>query len=66
MSDMLHAPTRYNISTGDARVITGDFSCYFDKATCFPLPCEIDTVWDTPSWYVRRNSGLKPRDGDQC
>ncbi|GIJ86398.1 hypothetical protein Asppvi_005286 [Aspergillus pseudoviridinutans] len=39
----------YNISTGDARVITGDFSCYFDQATCFPLPCEIDTVWDTPS-----------------
>ncbi|KGO42419.1 hypothetical protein PEX1_056720 [Penicillium expansum] len=39
----------YNISTGDARVITGDYACYFNQATCFPLPCEIDTVWDTPS-----------------
>ncbi|KAJ5797052.1 uncharacterized protein N7518_005592 [Penicillium psychrosexuale] len=39
----------YNISTGDARVATGDYACYFDEATCFPRPCEIDTVWDTPS-----------------
>ncbi|KAJ6103890.1 hypothetical protein N7486_004112 [Penicillium sp. IBT 16267x] len=39
----------YNISTGDARVVTGDDACYFNEATCFPLPCEIDTVWDGPS-----------------
>ncbi|CAI7594905.1 unnamed protein product [Penicillium glandicola] len=36
----------YNISTGDARVVTGDDACYFSEATCFPLPCEIETVWD--------------------
>ncbi|KAL2873550.1 hypothetical protein SGCOL_011262 [Colletotrichum sp. CLE4] len=39
----------YNVSTGDARVVTGDRTCYFDKALCFPLPCEIDTVWDWSS-----------------
>lgn len=39
----------YNISTGDARVVTADYACYFDQALCLPLPCEIDTVWDQPS-----------------
>ncbi|KAJ6004708.1 hypothetical protein N7540_013077 [Penicillium herquei] len=49
IANTLHAATRYNISTGDARVVTGYDTCYFDQATCFPLPCEIDTVWDAPS-----------------
>lgn len=48
---MLITVHRYNISTGDARVVTGSYNCYFDKAICAPLPCEIDVVWDEPSWY---------------
>ncbi|KAI1454309.1 hypothetical protein F4805DRAFT_326492 [Annulohypoxylon moriforme] len=36
-------------ATRDARVVTGDYTCYFNEAQCFPLPCEIDVVWDAPS-----------------
>lgn len=43
---------RYNISTGDARVVTNDFTCYFNQPLCIPLPCELDIVWDRPTWYV--------------
>ncbi|KAK0630503.1 hypothetical protein B0T17DRAFT_598686 [Bombardia bombarda] len=39
----------YGISTGDARVATGDCSCEFTTTICLPLPCELDTVWDSPS-----------------
>ncbi|KAK8102996.1 hypothetical protein PG984_016142 [Apiospora sp. TS-2023a] len=34
----------YNISTGDARVVTGDSTCFFNKPLCVPLPCELDTL----------------------
>ncbi|KAJ5768992.1 hypothetical protein N7520_003551 [Penicillium odoratum] len=34
----------YNISTGDTRVITRDYTYHFTKATCFPLLCELDTL----------------------
>lgn len=54
MADVLYVASRYNISTGDARVFTGDYTCYFDQAVCLPLPCEIDTVWDQPTWYVNQ------------
>lgn len=53
MANTLYVASRYNISTGDARVVTADYTCYFDQALCLPLPCEIDTVWDQPSWYVK-------------
>ncbi|KAK2007838.1 agglutinin isolectin 1 [Colletotrichum eremochloae] len=39
----------YQISTGDARVATGDMDCFFDRPVCVPFPCELDTVWDEPS-----------------
>ncbi len=42
----------YNVSTGDARVYTGDHDCYFTEDVCLPPPCELDIVWDEPSWYV--------------
>ena len=41
---------RYNILTGDPRVVTGSYNCYFDKAVCAPLPCDIDAVWDELTW----------------
>ncbi|KAF2969309.1 hypothetical protein GQX73_g4254 [Xylaria multiplex] len=40
---------RYQVSTGDARVATRDYSCQFNTTICLPLPCELDTVWDSPS-----------------
>jgi hypothetical protein len=57
MADALCAASRYNISTGDARVYTGDYSCYFNELVCLPLPCELDVVWDQPSWYVFETGG---------
>ncbi|ETS77354.1 hypothetical protein PFICI_11228 [Pestalotiopsis fici W106-1] len=39
----------YGVSTGDARVATGDFVCQFTSTICLPLPCKLDTVWDSPS-----------------
>ncbi|KAK5654287.1 hypothetical protein OQA88_7464 [Cercophora sp. LCS_1] len=39
----------YGVSTGDARVYTGDYDCYFNVDVCLPLPCELDIVWDEPS-----------------
>ncbi|KAK9418922.1 putative LysM domain-containing protein [Seiridium unicorne] len=52
MYDILSGKFRYGISTGDARVITQDYTCYFDQPLCIPLPCELDTVWDGASWVV--------------
>lgn len=40
----------YNVSTGDARVVTGDDNCYFEETVCLPLSCEIDVIWDRPTW----------------
>lgn len=40
---------KYNISTGDARVASQDYSCQFDKPVCLPLPCQLETIWDAPS-----------------
>lgn len=42
----------YNVSTGTIIAATGNFGCHFDSPICLPLPCEIDVVWDSPSWYV--------------
>ena len=42
----------YNVSTGAIVAATGDQSCEFYSPICLPLPCEIDVVWDHPSWYV--------------
>lgn len=42
----------YNVSTGAIVAATGDQSCEFSSPICLPLPCEIDIVWDHPSWYV--------------
>ncbi|OJD29410.1 chitin-type 1 [Diplodia corticola] len=36
----------YNVSTGDARQVTGDYNCQFSNTTvCLPLPCELDTIY---------------------
>ncbi|KAI0419484.1 carbohydrate-binding module family 18 protein [Xylaria grammica] len=43
---------RYQVSTGNARVATGDYNCQFNTTICLPLPCEIDIVWDLPSCAV--------------
>ncbi|KAH8665152.1 hypothetical protein BGZ60DRAFT_470790 [Tricladium varicosporioides] len=40
---------RYNVTTGDARVATGDYYCQFNKSVCLPLPCKLDIVWDYPT-----------------
>ncbi|KAI0530291.1 hypothetical protein GGR58DRAFT_493829 [Xylaria digitata] len=39
----------YQVSTRDARVATRDYGCQFNTTICLPLPCELDTVWDSPS-----------------
>ncbi|KAJ6018171.1 hypothetical protein N7451_001550 [Penicillium sp. IBT 35674x] len=39
----------YNVSTGDARLATSDYDCYFDAPVCLPLPCTITTTWGAPS-----------------
>ncbi|KAJ6019714.1 hypothetical protein N7522_001781 [Penicillium canescens] len=39
----------YNVSTGDARLATGNADCYFNTTVCLPQPCPITTVWDAPS-----------------
>uniref|UniRef100_A0A093V8Z9 LysM and putative peptidoglycan-binding domain-containing protein 2 n=1 Tax=Talaromyces marneffei PM1 TaxID=1077442 RepID=A0A093V8Z9_TALMA len=40
---------QYNVSTGDARLATGDPDCYFDSPICLPPPCYIQPVWNSPS-----------------
>lgn len=42
----------YNVSTGAIIAATGDQGCEFHSPICLPFPCEIDVVWDHPSWYV--------------
>ena len=42
----------YNITTGDARAATKDVFCQFNTTICIPNPCELDTIWDSPSWYL--------------
>ncbi|KAK3366796.1 agglutinin isolectin 1 [Lasiosphaeria ovina] len=58
----------YNISTGDARVATGDISCFFDKPLCVPLPCELDilanrysnsTYTVTPMQFLSWNTNIQ-------
>lgn len=48
----------YNVSTGAIVAATGDYGCGFDSAICLPFPCEIDAVWDNPSWYVSTSSHI--------
>ncbi|GAD95926.1 hypothetical protein PMAA_036450 [Paecilomyces variotii No. 5] len=40
---------QYNVSTGDVRLATGSFDCYFNTTVCLPHPCPIVTVWKSPS-----------------
>jgi hypothetical protein len=42
----------YNVSTGAIVAATGEIDCEFYSPICLPFPCEIDVVWDNPSWYV--------------
>lgn len=39
----------YNVSTGAVVHATNSQSCDFDSAICLPLPCDLDTVWNTPT-----------------
>ncbi|KUJ13268.1 carbohydrate-binding module family 18 protein [Mollisia scopiformis] len=40
---------KYNVTTGDVRVVTDDYYCQFNTSICLPLPCELDTVLGSPS-----------------
>lgn len=42
----------YNVSTGAVIAATSDNFCSFDSPICLPLPCDLDTVWYNPTWYV--------------
>ncbi|KAF8847581.1 carbohydrate-binding module family 18 protein [Acephala macrosclerotiorum] len=39
----------YNVTTGDIRVATNDYYCQFNTTICLPLPCELDTVFGSPT-----------------
>ncbi|KAJ5465375.1 hypothetical protein N7530_009162 [Penicillium desertorum] len=44
MNDTAFVP-QSAVSTGDARMTTGDYNYFFDTPACLPLPCPIYTAW---------------------
>jgi hypothetical protein len=43
---------KYNVTTGDLRLLTQDENCEFNKPLCLPPACELDVLVDTPNWYA--------------
>ncbi|KAK8075253.1 hypothetical protein PG997_009916, partial [Apiospora hydei] len=39
----------FNVTTGDAMLATGNKFCQFNSTLCLPLPCELDTIYLSPT-----------------
>ncbi|RDW92669.1 hypothetical protein BP5796_02063 [Coleophoma crateriformis] len=35
----------YNVTTGDLRAATNDYSCEITTPICVPLPCDVEVIW---------------------